>query len=102
MKGFQLWYRKKHTCSHFFGMKLGTSKPCPPPTVKTSSKEEHISKRKKKIPKQNKKQINIIFILKVSSLDLRRQQINIFKVLQEKIFESRFLYSAKLLNVKKK
>jgi len=47
MKGFQLRYRKKHTCSHFFGMKLGTSKPCPPPTVKASSKEEHTSKKKK-------------------------------------------------------
>ena len=67
----------------FFGMKWGTSKPCPSPIVKTSSKEEHISKNRK-IPKQNKTQINIIFILKVSSLDLRKQQINIFKVLQEK------------------
>lgn len=91
--------QKKTHLLIFFGMKWGTSKPCPSPMVKTSSRK-NISQ--KKIPKQNKKQINIIFILKVSSLDLRKQQINIFKVLQEKIFESKItFYSAKLLNVER-
>lgn len=39
--------QKKTHLLIFFGMKWGTSKPCPSPIVKTSSKEEHISKKKK-------------------------------------------------------
>lgn len=47
---------------------------------------------RKNVSPRNKKQINIIFSLKATALDSRRPQINIFKVLQEKKFKSRFFY----------
>lgn len=94
MKVFQIWYRKTHTWLHFFGVKFKNIKH--PPAYWKLPVRKNVSQKKKK------KQINIIFTLKASTLDLRSQQINIFKVLQEKNFESRFLYSAKLLNMEKK
>lgn len=79
--------QKKTHVLIFFWHEMRNIKACPSPIVKTSSKEEHISKKKKS---QNKTRSSQYHLHAQSIILDLKQQINIFKCCRKKIFESRF------------